>query len=72
MTTNRNVVQTRASAYLSDQYPDQPITFNVSQSVWDWSKYDIIHQTSNSHHITLEEAQGIIEQLTEVIAQLNK
>lgn len=71
-TATRRAVQTNASAYLSDQYPDAPITFNITQSVWDWNAWDIVHQTSTGHHITVEEAQAIIGQLQEVLAQLGE
>lgn len=71
-TKTRNAVQTTASAYVSDQYPHAPITFNVNQTVWDWNAWDIVHQTSTGHHITVEEAEAIIAELQEVLAQLGK
>jgi hypothetical protein len=70
--SSQHPVQTSASAYISDQFDAKPITFNVTQTIWDWNAWDIIHQTGNSHHITVGEAQDIIEALTEAITQLNK
>ena len=64
-----NTVKTSAAVYpsLNDTYQ---ITFNTIQSVWDWNAYEIIHQTTSTHHITREEALDIITELTKVLEKL--